>query len=1011
MNILFANYGDYSTNSLNHIGPFANYLSSKGHDCIVAVRSINDTLRFLEEKRFKTFTFADILATPFHFHDGNPANILHAWTPRINVHTFTSKYKSSYPNTPVIIHFEDNEEAILEKHYRKNIADLSNAAFTNIHVAWEESLSHPIDYKAFTRSADAFTYIIDPLKEFLPTNKPSCRIFPGLAPSSPFKATTISLKEEALFTESEFIIAYPGGVSASNLNDILDLYKAIKKLQNKGHSIKIAKTGPNSNAIESSLPFNIDEVSIDLGFLSKKELNALLNRASFHVQPGKDDEFNKYRLPSKLPEFLATGKAVITGNTNIGPSLKQANACLLLNESTPEEIAEKIEYLIQNPTIRKRIGTNGRRFSEEKFNLEVNGKKLEQFYADVIKEAKSDTFPSRNNPLAPSRIARSRFANTLIKTFKSLRYTARPNFNIPLPKKTPEPERKPPQPQRAITYEEWIKEEKTRDKAFEKAFSETYKTSHFNPLISIVLPTYNPHIPFLVQTIESVLSQTYKNWELCIADDATQNVETKRLLTSYAETDERIKVLFRKQNGNICKATNSAITLSQGDFISFLDHDDTLARNALARIVDNVNRSPNGKLFYTDEDKIDENNNRHSPHFKSNWNPNLLLGQNYISHLSTYSKSLINELGGLRCGTDGSQDWDLALRASQIIDPKDIIHIPEVLYHWRVHEGSTALSLDTKPYIEKSDQNCLAHYYRSPQTPPRITKTKSGHWKHTHPSSSSTPISLHFHFENDYSFLADSFELIQKSKKCILTKPFLSYNPNTTVTPSLFAPFKSKLRTNIFPAPTQAEALNTVCEESPSDAIIISLRESTVPASIEDLLRISAQAHRPEIGSISGKIITKDGSLYSVGLVETNKSLIERLFNGLSITDDGYYQRAFLPSNYNFCDPYGFAFRKSVWMETSGFNTKIANDRSILDFFTKSRISGYQCLTDAHSILLTSNDPIKESYIRIDDEPNSQRSYDQSRDPFLNPNLQLIDGKLALKNRPLPQRKHFDVEQ
>ena len=219
----------------------------------------------------------------------------------------------------------------------------------------------------------------------------------------------------------------------------------------------------------------------------------------------------------------------------------------------------------------------------------------------------------------------------------------------------------------------------------------------YNPLISIVVPVYNVSEKHLTECIESVMNQTYKNWELCLADDASTWDCVVPVLKKY-EANPKVKVVYRKKNGHISAATNSAIEVATGEFIAFMDCDDILTPNALYEMAKKLNEDRDYDFIYSDEDKVDnDGNNRHMPHFKSEWAPDTLMSYMYTSHFSMYRKSIVDELGGLRVGYEGSQDYDFTLRFTERTDK--IGHVSKVLYHWRETQGSTATSPETKPYI------------------------------------------------------------------------------------------------------------------------------------------------------------------------------------------------------------------------------------------------------------------------------------------------------------------------
>ncbi len=278
-------------------------------------------------------------------------------------------------------------------------------------------------------------------------------------------------------------------------------------------------------------------------------------------------------------------------------------------------------------------------------------------------------------------------------------------------------------------YFEWIKQFDTLIKP--TLIKEQIADFKLKPLISVVMPVYNPPEKWLKIAIESVRSQLYDNWELCIADDNSSNLYIKTMLEEYTKIDSRIKVIYRETNGHISAASNSAIELARGEFIALLDHDDELPNYALFKVVECINDNPDVCLIYSDEDKINQNNERYGPYFKSDWNYQLFLGQNIISHLGVYRTSIIRRIQGFQLGVEGSQDYDLALRFIEQIQPEQIKHIPYILYHWRAIEWSAALSPSEKLYpyeaARKSIRNHLSRINKQ-----AIVSSASLHINHFH---------------------------------------------------------------------------------------------------------------------------------------------------------------------------------------------------------------------------------------------------------------------------------------
>jgi glycosyltransferase involved in cell wall biosynthesis len=256
-------------------------------------------------------------------------------------------------------------------------------------------------------------------------------------------------------------------------------------------------------------------------------------------------------------------------------------------------------------------------------------------------------------------------------------------------------------------YVEWVRRYDTLDVHACDALRLAAHGLGSRPVISVLMPTYNPRPDWLVEAIESVRAQAYPWWELCIADDASPDPRVREVLEHYAQLEPRIRVAFRPVNGHISAASNSALELVTGEWIALLDHDDLLPAHALFCIAQAINDKPDLRLIYSDEDRIGHDGKRFGAYFKSDWNPELFLSQNLFSHLGAYRADLVRELGGFRQGLEGSQDYDLALRAVEKVRSDQIHHIPRVLYHWRIHPQSTASSMDAKPYVVTAAERAL----------------------------------------------------------------------------------------------------------------------------------------------------------------------------------------------------------------------------------------------------------------------------------------------------------------
>lgn len=261
------------------------------------------------------------------------------------------------------------------------------------------------------------------------------------------------------------------------------------------------------------------------------------------------------------------------------------------------------------------------------------------------------------------------------------------------------------------------------------------------PRISVVMPVYNTDPRWLRESIASVQNQLYPEWELCISDDASTLPGTRETLSEYEDKDARIKLFFRETNGHISANSNSALALASGEFVAFLDADDVLSDDALYWVAEEINAHPDADLVFSDEDKIDVEGRRFDPYFKPDWNPALMLSQNFFCHLGVYRRSLVAKLGGFRLGFEGSQDHDLVLRCADASEPSRIRHIPRILYHWRAIPGSTASpeSADAKPYAWRAGARAIEEHLLRNGIAGRVLRAGRIYYQVDYPPPRETP--------------------------------------------------------------------------------------------------------------------------------------------------------------------------------------------------------------------------------------------------------------------------------
>jgi glycosyltransferase involved in cell wall biosynthesis len=415
LNILFVNYGDFTTNSLNHIGGFANALCAAGHACVVAVPGRKETLAHIASPLFIAATYDEAIATPNLFPDGRPADVLHAWTPRENVRTFTVNYqRAAGKPARVLIHLEDNERFLLEAVTGRTFSELQQASAEQLDALLNDSLPHPIRHESFLRVADGVTHIIDRLAEFAPERTPTHLLLPGVdftqyhpEPADPVFRAELGLRDE------EKLVVFTGSNTFANEPEMRDLYLAVALLNQRGTPTRLVRTGFNSPKFLDDLSPEVKRHVLDLGFIEKARLPKLLALADVLVQPGRAGAFNDYRLPSKLPEYLASGKPVALPPTNIARLLQDGREAVFLPTGSPTEIAETCLRLFADPALGAALGEHAVAFAKAHFDLTANARGLLAFYdATLSRPALADWTVAQDAAMTEATVFAARVAKT-----------------------------------------------------------------------------------------------------------------------------------------------------------------------------------------------------------------------------------------------------------------------------------------------------------------------------------------------------------------------------------------------------------------------------------------------------------------------------------------------------------------------------------------------------------------------------------------------------------------------
>lgn len=458
----------------------------------------------------------------------------------------------------------------------------------------------------------------------------------------------------------------------------------------------------------------------------------------------------------------------------------------------------------------------------------------------------------------------------------------------PLPALTPTPT-----PDPGITYDEWVRRHDSPSSSTLAQWSAHISEWPLQPLLSIVMPAYNPPLELLEVAIASIQAQIYPHWELCIADDASPDWGVWATLQSLATKDPRIKLVRRPVNGHISLASNSALELAHGEFIVLMDNDDILPPDALYWVVEAINRHPEVGVLYSDEDKLDSNGVRFGAYFKPDWNYTLFLGQNLISHLGVYRTELVRAVGGFRQGLEGSQDYDLALRCIERITPSQIVHIPRVLYHWRAIETSTALNIESKPYALYAAQRALQEHMARTGGNARIEIMPSLNYRCIRGDASGGQLVSLILVGPTQNSTSDDFPAWSQSD----TMHFI----------------------DVHHCAQDAASINAAIAASQGEVVAL-IRSDLTPSSPSALSELIGHALQTDVGAAAGTVRCPSGNLQSGGFILNSDTIASVMHKDLPFGNHGYCGRAHLAQELTAVSMDCVVLRKEIFDTHGGFD-------------------------------------------------------------------------------------------
>jgi GT2 family glycosyltransferase len=546
----------------------------------------------------------------------------------------------------------------------------------------------------------------------------------------------------------------------------------------------------------------------------------------------------------------------------------------------------------------------------------------------------------------------------------------------------------PPPPGQELPYNDeyqiWLHRHapSVEDLAAQRAASTQFP---YQPKISIVMPAYNTEPQWLVEAIESVRAQSYPNWELCIADDASPEPAVAKTLRRYRR-HRRIRTARLAENSGIAAASNRALSMATGEFIGFLDHDDELKPNALYEVVKLLNQQRNLDFIYTDEDKKELDGRLVDPFFKPDWSPELFRTTNYVTHFAVYRALVIEQAGGLRRGYDGSQDHELALRVTEMTD--HIAHIPLPLYTWRKVPGSAAGSADAKPWAYQAGAKALRDSLRRRGLSGEVGP---GLWKGSH------RVRYHIDGEPTVGIIIPTRDRVDLLRQCVGSIKDLSTYAgyeiivvdNDSSDPETLD-FLATLKGRVidYPGPFNfANMMNTAAREARTDMLLFLNNDTEViaPGWIEALLEYAQQ---PKVGAVGARLLYPQGHPQHEGIVMG-------LGHGTAgnVDHGGYFSLGQSVLNTTAVTAACMMTRAATFLELGGFEERLTVAFNDVDLCLRIRQAGYEVVYTPYAELYH-----YESASRGSLHPPADETFFCSRwgrpgdivDPFYNPNLDLL---------------------
>ena len=560
-----------------------------------------------------------------------------------------------------------------------------------------------------------------------------------------------------------------------------------------------------------------------------------------------------------------------------------------------------------------------------------------------------------------------------------------------------------------VAYPEWVKKHATASAETLAAMTLDAERFPRRPTISLITPVYNTAEPWLRAMLESVLRQAYPHWELCIADDASTQPHVKAVLEEYAARDPRIRLAWREKNGHISAASNTALALATGEFVALLDHDDEIPPDALYWMAREIVEHPDAALIYSDEDKLGFDGGRTIPYFKPEWNYDLFLAHNVITHLGVYRADIVQAIGGFREGFEGAQDYDLALRFIEKIQPSQIRHVPRVLYQWRMLRGSTAVAAGEKDYAAGRARKAVEEHLQRIGVRAKVESIIGLGVQRVQYQIPSPPplVSIIIPTRNGEKLVRQCIESIRAKTRYPAYEIILVDNGSDDASAVRY--FRSLQAAGTLtlledPRPFNFSRLNNEAAAVAKGEYLAFLNNDIEVITPEWLDELVSNACRPGVGAVGARLWYPDDTIQHAGIILV-AGIAANAHVGRPKGDHGYFSRASLAQALSAVTAACLVIRKAVFEEVGGFDETLAVAFNDVDLCLRIQAAGYRNLYTPYAELYH-HESASRGY---EDTPEKMKRFEKEanilrerwlpvlmNDPHYNPNLTIAGEPFTL---------------